>query len=217
MFPRLIVFDLDGTLVDSRRDIARSANELVEVHGGRPLPEAAIVKMVGEGARRLIERAFEAAGLAAPNDRHVDEFVDIYGRRLVETTQLYDGVAPMLDGLAARAGLAVITNKPTVLSCRLLEHFGLAHCFSTITGGDGQYPRKPSPDALLAAMRASRSEPEDTVMVGDSHIDLRTARAAGARFCLAGYGFGVEQMPDGLLASDDLVARRPLDLLDLLS
>ena len=217
MFPRLVVFDLDGTLVDSRRDIARSANELVERHGGRPLAEDAIVTMVGEGARRLIERAFDAAGLGQTEDRHVGEFVEIYGRRLIETTKLYEGVAPLLDGLAARAALAVITNKPTELSCRLLEHFGLAHYFSTITGGDSPYPRKPAPASLRAAMHAARAEPDETVMVGDSHIDLRTARAAGVRFCLAGYGFGVEQMPDGLLSPDDLVARRPLDLPDLLA
>jgi phosphoglycolate phosphatase len=217
MFPRLVVFDLDGTLVDSRRDIAHSANELVELHGGRPLPEAAIVRMVGEGARRLIERAFDASGLGAPNDHHVEEFVGIYARRLIETTELYEGVAPLLDGLAARAALALITNKPTVLSCRLLEHFGLAHYFSTVTGGDSPYPRKPAPDSLRAAMHAARAEQDETVMVGDSHIDLGTARAAGVRFCLAGYGFGVEQMPEGLLSPDDLVARRPLELPDLLA
>ena len=216
MPPRLVVFDLDGTLVDSRRDLARSANDLIVAHGGPPLPEQQIVRMVGDGARRLVERAFDAAGLAPPEAQQVDEFLGIYDRRLVETTLPYEGVGALLEALAGAAALAVVTNKPTRPARRLLEHFDLARFFSMVTGGDGPFPRKPSPESTQAAMQAAGIAPEATLLVGDSHVDVRTARAAGVRFCLAGYGFGVEQLPDGLVTSEDLVIRRPLDLLDRL-
>jgi phosphoglycolate phosphatase len=216
MRARLVVFDLDGTLVDSRRDLARSANDLIVQAGGQPLAQERIVRMVGDGARRLVERAFEASGLGAPEDRHLEEFLAIYDRRLVETTRPYEGIGDLLAGIVEFATVALVTNKPTAPARRLLEIFDLMPFFSTVTGGDGPFPRKPSPESTRSAMECAGALPADTLLVGDSHVDVRTARAVGVQFCLAGYGFGVEQLPGGLLTPDDWVVERPLDLLDRL-
>jgi phosphoglycolate phosphatase len=210
---RLVVFDLDGTLVDSRRDLAHSANTLILRHGGRPLPEDRVVRMVGDGARRLVERAFDAAALGTPEDRHIAEFLEIYDRHLVDTTLPYEGVAGMLAGVARQASLALVTNKPLAPARRLLECFDLLGYFATVCGGDGPFPRKPAPEATLAALARAGVHATQAVLVGDSTVDVRTARAAGTRFCLAGYGFGVDQIPDGLVGAEDWVIQRPVDLL----
>lgn len=214
MGARLVAFDLDGTLVDSRQDIAQAANELIVGCGGHPLPQAAIVGMVGEGARLLVERAFAAAGLREPSDAHLVEFQAIYRRHLVDTTTPYGGVPELLRTLAsAQFTLAVVTNKPTQLARELLQHFDLLGVFRAVVGGDGPYPRKPSPDSMLDVMRGADADGASTWLVGDSHVDLRTARAVGVPFCLARYGFGAEQMPDGLVSPEDAILDRPLDLL----
>lgn len=215
MTPRLLLFDLDGTLVDSRRDLARSANELLESRGARPLPAEQIVRMVGDGARRLVERAFDAAGLGEVTGEHVAEFVRIYERHLVDTTVPYEGVGELLGALAPHAILCVITNKPQRPTDRLLEWFDLHRHFRHVIGGDGRFPRKPAPDALLAMVAACGAVPGQAVMIGDSQVDVRAARAAGVPFCLARYGFGAEQLPPGLVGGGDWVIDRPLDLLAL--
>ena len=210
----LVVFDLDGTLIDSRRDLACSANELIRAHGAAPLPEADITRMVGDGARMLVERAFAAAGLGPVSDSHVAQFVEVYERHLTDSTLPYEGVVDVVQALAVDVPLAVITNKPMGPTLRLLEHFGVLACFARVTGGDGPYPRKPSPESTLAAMAALAVPRDRTVFVGDSHVDARTARAAGVRFCFARYGFGAGQMPDGLVDPSDWVVDRPVELLE---
>jgi phosphoglycolate phosphatase len=212
-FP-FVIFDLDGTLIDSRRDLARSANELIRAHGARPLPEADIIRMVGDGARRLVERAFDAAALGPVSHDHVEQFVAIYQDHLVDSTLPYEGVVDVLRTLAARGPVALITNKPAAPTRRLLDHFGVRDCFVSVTAGEDPYPRKPAPDSTLAAMRAARASALETVFVGDSHVDARTARAAGVHFCFARYGFGADQMPEGLVTPDDWIVDRPLDLLE---
>src|SRR4051794_22611594 len=108
---RLFVFDLDGTLVDSRKDIADAANELLEACGATPMAEERIGRMVGDGAPALVARAFEAAGVTPPADA-LDRYLAVYDRRLLAHTRAYPGVAGVLAALAPRAALAVLTNKP---------------------------------------------------------------------------------------------------------
>lgn len=215
---RLIAFDLDGTLVDSRRDIADAANELLERSGAVPLPEARIGRMVGEGAATLIARAFEASGVERPADA-LQRFLAIYDRRLTDHTRPYDGIAEALTVLGARATLAVLTNKPLAATRTILERLGLAEHFSPemVVGGDGPFPRKPDPAALRDLMRRARAESEATLLVGDSFIDWRTARAAGASVCLARYGFGFEGFPSDSIGPEDLVIDAPPQLLMLVS
>ncbi|HVC20026.1 MAG TPA: HAD-IA family hydrolase [Vicinamibacterales bacterium] len=212
---RLIVFDLDGTLVDSRSDLAGAANELLQECGAAPLDDAAVGRMVGEGAAVLVRRAFDAAGLAEPADA-LARFLVRYSRRLLKTTRVYDGVPELLARLDGTASMTVLTNKPRDLARRLLDGLGLLDRFGEVFGGDAPYPRKPDPEGLRALMAGAAADQASTLVVGDSAIDLRTARAAGVGICLARYGFGYETLPAGELRGDELFIDAPLDLLDRL-
>ncbi len=197
---RLIAFDLDGTLVESRRDLADSANDLIVELGGQPLAIDTITGMVGEGAGLLVQRALDAAGLNAaipsPRDPREDgvsalkRFLEIYDTRLLNHTFLYDGLEKVVRLARRHASVAVLTNKPLAASERILTALGLRDLFDEVIGGDGPHPRKPDPTSLIALMTRAGADPADTLLVGDSMIDLDTARRASVRCCLVTYGFG---------------------------
>ncbi len=214
---RLIAFDLDGTLVDSRRDLANSINELLSQYGARPLEETEVGRMVGDGASVLVTRAFAAAGIPQPSDA-LDRFLRIYDDHLLDFTRAYDGLHDVLAALRTRAELAVLTNKPLHATWRVLTGVNLARYFpdDRVIGGDGPFARKPDPGGLRHLIRLAASTPAATTMVGDSAIDWRTAHNAGARSCLARYGFGYAGFPVQELRSDDLVIDTAPDLLRVL-
>ena len=212
-----MVFDLDGTLVDSRRDLADAANALIEERGGRPLPVEQIAAMVGEGAALLVRRVLRAADL----ERHdvseaLGRFLELYDERLLVHTRLYDGTRDALHTIGARLPMAVLTNKPQRHTDRLLDGLGIRPLFRAVFGGDTAYGRKPDPTGLNALMRQMGVTATATVMVGDSAIDLRTARAAGTRACLVRYGFGFSTAEPELSAAD-LIAQHAADLTALLN
>jgi phosphoglycolate phosphatase len=210
---QLIVFDLDGTLVDSKRDIAESANATLVAHGASPLTEEAIGRMVGNGAPVLVARAFAAAGCAAPPDA-LDRFLAIYHARLLTHTRPYDGIPDLLADLAPRVALAVLTNKPIEATRGILDGLGLARYFASerVIGGDGPFPRKPDPAGLNHLMERCGVTPGATVLVGDSVVDWRTAHAANTHVCLARYGFGWEGFPVEELEADTWIADDPRQL-----
>ena len=210
-FVNLIVFDLDGTLIDSRHDLADAANALIVERGGEPLPVERIAEMVGEGAAVLVRRALAASGLDSESAGALPRFLALYDERLLNHTTVYDGIAEALRALQSRAMLAVLTNKPTAASQRILEGLGVAGAFRWVAGADSPFPRKPDPAALHDLMRRAGAGPNETIMVGDSAIDLRTARAGGVRICLARYGFGYRIDPADL-HGDELFADSPADL-----
>lgn len=212
----LVVFDLDGTLIDSRRDLADAANAMVVERGGQALAVDAITAMVGEGAPLLVRRALAAAGLDPDADGALPRFLELYDERLLEHTRLYDGTREALDALAQRATLAILTNKPQHHTERILDGLGIASFFRWVVGGDTPHGRKPDPGGLNHLMSLAHVWPGDTIMVGDSAIDLRTARAGGTPICLARYGFGFRTVED-LLTGSELVADGPGDLRRLLS
>lgn len=214
---RLIVFDLDGTLVDSRRDLAQSANALLAECGCRSLSEDAIGRMIGDGAAALVKRAFDAAGCPQPPTA-LDRFLTIYNGRLLAFTRPYDGIIEVLAALAPRATLAVLTNKPLASTRQILDGLGLSGFFqpSRVIGGDGPFPRKPDPAGLVHLMREAGTTPAHTLLVGDSKIDWQTAHAANAHICLASYGFGFESIDANGLAELDRVVRTPAELLGFL-
>jgi phosphoglycolate phosphatase len=207
----LIVFDLDGTLVDSQRDMADSANEMLAGYGAGPLALDAVTAMVGNGAGKLVERAIAAAGVDAALPEALERFLAIYDRRLVEHTVPYDGIPAVIADAAARAPVAVLTNKTEAASRRLLEAFGLAGSFRWVIGSDSTFPRKPDPTSLRHLMSLAGAAPETTLMVGDSAVDMETASRAGTAMCVALYGYGQIGGPLPLVGNERL-AETPAEI-----
>ena len=212
---QLVVFDLDGTLVDSRRDLADSANELIVELGGAALSEDAIGRMVGEGAATLVRRALAAAGLRDVRTA-LARFLEIYDTRLLNHTRAYAGIEDAVRQARAVGRVVVLTNKPRKPSELILRGLGLFELFDELIGGDGPLPRKPDPAALLKLMADAGVTPAATLMVGDSPIDHETARRAGTRCCLVSFGFGFESFPPDRLAGDELIARDATELRQIL-
>lgn len=186
----LVVFDLDGTLVDSRQDLADSTNAVLASYGAAPLDRDQVVRMVGEGARLLVQRALTAAGVQVDLDEALQRFHECYRPRLLATTRPYPGIEDMLAAARPLATLALLTNKPLAPSQQLVDAFGWSSYFVRVIGGDGPAPRKPDPAGLQELMALAGTTPESTMLVGDSMVDVETARRAGAAICVAQYGFG---------------------------
>lgn len=203
-----LVFDLDGTLIDSVRDLAATASAVAMAYGGRALSLDEVSLMVGDGAGLLVKRALEAAGVDPETPGALPRFLSMYDERLLDTTVPYQGVPEMLMLASRRARLSVLTNKPLAASERLLDALGLSGYFERVIGGDSSFGRKPAP----AALRALGSGAEHVILVGDSPIDAATAEAAGAVFVWARYGFGAARFeappetPYVLDAPSDLAA-----------
>jgi phosphoglycolate phosphatase len=209
---QLLVFDLDGTLIDSIGDLAASVSELVVDLGGRHLPLPAVAAMVGEGASVLVRRALSASGLDPDTPNALAGFLAIYERRLLETTVPYAGIEAALQQAARRTRMAVLTNKPLAPSRRILDALGLSRYFFAVIGGDGPMGRKPDPQGLR-----SLSEGADAVLlVGDSPVDAETAHAAGCGFAWARYGFGAARFEEGEPPATPWVLERPADLAEVL-
>ncbi len=214
----LVVFDLDGTLVDSRRDIADAANALLAACGApAPLSETMLGRMVGDGAGQLVSRAFAAAALPEPPDALV-RFLALYDERLLAHTRPYPGIPDVVAAIAARTAVGVLTNKPTEATRRVLAGLDLARFFpaDAVLGGDGPLPRKPDPAGLRHLAARVGVDVADALLIGDSLVDWRTARNAGASICLARYGYGYETFPADQLDGAELLVDAPADLLKLL-
>ncbi len=209
---RLVVLDLDGTLVDSSRDIADAVNAALGrlAPDAPPLPLARVMSFVGEGARLLVERTLADAPLALDLDLVLRTYLDCYRERLLATTALYPGTAEALDALA-RGGttLAVLTNKPGDMSRTILEGLGVSARFARVLGAGDVPARKPDPAGLLALLAELQVPAEQAWLVGDSATDVRTARAASVRAAGAAWGFD----PAGLRAAGpDRLLQSPSEL-----
>ena len=213
----LIVFDLDGTLVDSIHDLAEAASDLSEQYGGARLDDEEVALMIGDGAAVLVERVLARAGRRADEPGALAEFLAFYDARMFDTTRAYPGMADTLGVLADTHALALLTNKPEEASRRVLAHTGLATYFAHMVFGDSDTGRKPAPGGLRWLMERNGASPERTLLVGDSDVDLRTARACGVRLCIARYGFGFVRIEPQTIQSEDLVIDQPSDLLSVLS
>ncbi len=186
---KLIVFDLDGTLIDSRHDLAGAVNYMRGSMGLEPLSAERVVSFVGNGIINLVRRS--VADAEVDFDEALRRMKRYYADHLVDTTCPYPGVSAGLKELKESGiTLAVLSNKPTAASAKILDRLGVAGFFSDIIGGDGNYPLKPEPDALLALQAKYGFDTSSCWMFGDHYTDLEAARRAGFRRALARYGFG---------------------------
>jgi len=185
----LIIFDLDGTLIDSSRDIAWSANETLAAMGHARMETPAIVSAIGWGVKMLLERLMPEEGpdaIALARER----FLGFYGGHLTVDTTVYPGVMDTMAHFAALGKkMAVVTNKPEGLARRALDELGLSGFFSMVVGGDTLAERKPDPGPLLMVMEGLAHAPSSTVMVGDSPVDCEAGIKAGVSTVAVSYGF----------------------------
>lgn len=205
--PKLAIFDLDGTLVDSRHDLADAGNAARAALGLPPLPLQAVVAMIGDGASKLIERLTPER---TPHEREdaMAAFRQDYAQRLINHTRPYAGVPEMLAVLRERGWrVAVATNKPAEFARPILDSLRLP--WDDLRGGEGT--KKPDPTMLLELMRAGSAVSATTWMVGDHRTDLLAAQRAGVRSVHCLWGFG---MRDGIPATAE--ARHPCEVPDLL-
>ncbi len=212
---RLVVFDLDGTLVDSSVDLANAVNTLLGELGVNRLPDPQIVAMVGEGAPVLVRRALTASGLDPHTPGALDRFLAHYNSHLLDYTRPYPGMVETLQTLAADMPLAVLTNKPASATNRVLEGLDLRRYFHQSIGGDSPFGRKPSPAGLAHLASGVAAPLASVLLVGDSPIDLETARNADTQICLARYGFGYRFAADDF-RGDETFIDAPRDLLALI-
>jgi len=209
----LIIFDLDGTLIDSAKDLAISMNA-TRVHFGLPAIDADLIySYVGDGAAVLVQRAM---GGHVPEERLADAlkfFLKFYRAHALEHTKLYPGVREAVVALSQGGHqLAILTNKPVRISSDIVVALGLASHFLRVYGGDSFPAKKPDPAGVLALMEEAGASTAATLLVGDSRVDVKTARNAGVRSCGVAWGF----QPDSFeLEPPDMLIREPGELLEL--
>jgi phosphoglycolate phosphatase len=209
--PALVLFDLDGTLVDSVHDLAAAADDTMRALGRAPPGEANVRTWVGNGIERLVHRCLtgdmHADAPAAEFDAAMSRFMHCYERRNGECSSVYAGaVQGLAAARAAGARLGCVTNKSHRFTAPLLSRLGLAHWFDVVVSGDTAARKKPHPDPLLHAAAALGVAPADTLLVGDSENDVRAARAAGMRVLCVSYGYNHgrdirDACPDAVLDS----------------
>jgi phosphoglycolate phosphatase len=206
---KAIVFDLDGTIVDTAPDLHDQLQTTLSAWDRDCPPVEEVRAMVGDGARTLIQRGFEATGGwpdGADLDQLYQEFLERYTAAPARLSRPFDGLGPLLDRLdEVGLRLGICTNKPQAPSETLLEELALRHRFPVIVGGDALPVRKPDPSHLTEVLSRLGVAPEETVMVGDSRNDLLTARAAGVPCVLVSFGY--TETPAVELGADHVVDR----------
>ncbi|WP_303723037.1 HAD family hydrolase [Malonomonas rubra] len=183
---KYLLFDLDGTLVDSVADLTTSLNLLADELGHPHLPPEHVRTIVGDGATKLIKRAY---GEENYQREQLFRFLAIYGEHLLDHTCCYQGIEELLQSHPADR-MALVTNKPHSLTIELLEGLGIARHFKVIFGGDSFAEKKPHPLPVQRALTALGADPAQAVMIGDHHTDLHSGKGAGTATCFCAYGLG---------------------------
>ena len=202
----LLIFDLDGTLIDSKLDLVHSVNAMREMMNLPAIGEEIVASYVGNGAPVLVRRALGSEASESEVQRALEYFLAYYHDHMLDNTRLYAGVREALDRLhAAGSKMAVLTNKPVRYSRDIVDGLGLGDYFFQVYGGNSFAEKKPNPIGIVTLMEQTGAPRESTIMVGDSYVDVRTARAANVKACGVSYGFQPEtfaQDPPDLLVDD---------------
>ncbi|HXM94524.1 MAG TPA: HAD-IA family hydrolase [Candidatus Dormibacteraeota bacterium] len=186
---RALIFDLDGTLIDSKRDLILSVNAMLRELQRPELPEEIIASYIGHGAPMLVSRVLGGVASEAEHQRALQFFLAYYEQHKLDTTCVYPGVTETLEKLVAFP-MAILTNKPARISTRILEGLQISKYFRVVYGGNSFETKKPDPLGAKTILREFGIEPQDALLVGDSEVDVQTARNAGTHAALVTYGFG---------------------------
>src|SRR5258708_2444097 len=186
---RALIFDLDGTIIDSQRDLIRSVNAMLHELGREQLHEDTISDYIGHGAPQLVGRALGRAATEQERERALKFFLAYYEDHKMDSTCPYPGVPEALQQLAAFP-MAILTNKPVRISVRILDELGLAKYFRAVYGGNSFETKKPDPLGAQKILREFGAAPAEAILIGDSEVDVQTARNAGTLAAAVNYGFG---------------------------
>ncbi len=214
---KLLIFDLDGTLIDSRLDLVHSVNATLR-HLDRPeLPEDLIASYVGDGAPMLVQRALGDPKDEALVKRALEYFLDYYRVHKLDYTRAYEGVNEMLEAIRNRnhapRQMVVLSNKPVKASRAIVEALGLADFFLRVYGGNSFPTKKPDPQGVRVILRETKVPAEQTLIIGDSSVDVITGRNAGLWTCGVTYGFAPHTLIE---VPPDVLVDQPGELAELL-
>ncbi|HXQ26313.1 MAG TPA: HAD-IA family hydrolase [Candidatus Acidoferrales bacterium] len=190
---RALVFDLDGTLIDSKLDLALSIDATLKHMGCATISHETISGYVGNGAAALVRRALGDSVTDAQADEGLAYFLSYYRAHMLDNTVPYPGVREALERLESHS-MAVLTNKPVKFSNAILKGLGLARYFRYVYGGNSFQTKKPDPEGINVLLRDLAVAPREAMIVGDSDVDVRTARNSGTWACGVSYGLGLEGM-----------------------
>jgi phosphoglycolate phosphatase len=212
---KLIIFDLDGTLIDSRLDLVHSVNAMLRNFGRPELPGEVVASYVGDGVSMLVRRA-----LGDPRDedflqRALDFFLSYYREHKLDNTRPYPGIVEALDRMHSNGSdrtMAVLSNKPVNPSRAIIKELGLAHFFSRVYGGNSFETKKPDPLGVQTLLRETKTPPGQAIIIGDSAVDVLTGRNAGIATCGVTYGFAPHTLCE---VPPDVVVDGPRQLGDL--
>jgi phosphoglycolate phosphatase len=186
---RALIFDLDGTLIDSKRDLIHSVNAMLVEMGRETLHEDTIAGYIGRGAPQLVAQALGNGAAEEERERALKFFLAYYEEHKMDSTSAYPGVLEALEELQGFS-MAVLTNKPVRVSVRILEALGLAKFFRAVYGGNSFETKKPDPLGARKILGELGSAPSEAMLIGDSEVDVQTARNAGTLAVAVNYGFG---------------------------
>ncbi len=194
LFPKAVVFDLDGTLIHSAPDLHAALNRLMAMENRRLLTISEVVRMIGDGVPKLVERGYQATGMLPNNselDKSIAHFIEDYEKNSTNLTTLFPNVFATLKTLTEnQVLLGICTNKPQAATLKVLQHFELSNIFQAVVGGDQlQGVRKPDPRHLMATLDILNVMPKDVVMVGDSSNDIDVAINAGVTSVAVSFGY----------------------------
>jgi phosphoglycolate phosphatase len=209
---RALIFDLDGTLIDSKADLIRSVNSMLQEMGRETLHEDTISGYIGHGAPVLVRRALRENNTEAERERALKFFLAHYEQHKLDSTCAYAGVPEALEQLGSFP-MAILTNKPVRVSVRILEGLGLAKYFRVVYGGNSFETKKPDPLGAHTILREFGAAPNQAILIGDSEVDVQTARNAGMLAATVNYGFGAH---DRAAHPADIYLDRLTDLVPLL-
>ena len=213
---RLIVFDLDGTLIDSRADLAHSVNGMLRHFRRHELPEDVIASYIGDGAGMLVRRALGDPDDDTLVDDAEEYFLAYYREHKLDNTYVYEGCHAVLEALGScprKPLIALLSNKPVGPSRAICEALGLEKFMFRIYGGNSFPTKKPDPLGLETLLREAGAAPEETVMIGDSDVDILTAQNIGAYSIGCSYGLSPHSLE---VAPPDVLIHKPADLVSVL-